>query len=734
MLDDLGAVAILSDEFFSLSCMIQLVEARHFREAAETARKPASRTTVDMGWRLAEWCLLVALAAAFVGRTFVPSWRTLKSEFPNYYLAAELYHQGIPLARVYEWTWFQRQNDHLGVRDGLVSFAPNPPTSILPLVPFTGLQPLSAKRSWLVLSLALLALSLWTLRQVTSLSWRRLALISLLSILPLSVDFLFARPYVLILFLVCAAYYAARLGNYWTSGAMWSVAAAIKLFPGVAVILFAWKRNWRALGGFLVGAIALVAVSVFLFGLEVHRIFLNEVVSQASRGDWLGPYVLSQNSFITLWGHLFLIEPELNPSPWIQSPTLYALALAITITVLVMVFLLSISRDNTPEAMALHWAALIPLLLLLSTTTAPDHSCLLIFTAIVGFDALFATGRYKQAIALLLLYAAACAPLPERISDWFPLSRLAATTAIYILLLSSTGAVRRDLPARRWLAAGLISVAGLTLYNLQAVRNRAEDFDRRLPTPRDAYRFASPVLSPGGVAFTEMQPNRYAIALLADGKFHEAPMSGDALSLAGSNSDPQLYAELSRRKSFIVRLPADRLGSVPQTFVEGQEPALSPNGRWLAFVREEQGTGTAWLSATDATNASQMVLTSTYEPLDVTVTNDGDVIAAAGPVSDPRLLLVKRGTRQVETLRDFPHPARYPSISPDGKRLAFSRRDRGFWHLMVHALETGDEQQLTHASCNATSPSWENAQTLLYATDCGRGVGLSAIARVVLPN
>ena len=40
------------------------------------------------------------------------------------------------------------------------------------------------------------------------------------------------------------------------------------------------------------------------------------------------------------------------------------------------------------------------------------------------------------------------------------------------------------------------------------------------------------------------------------------------------------------------------------------------------------------------------------------------------------------------------------------------------------------EQQFTSAACNAVSPSWEDSQTLLYASDCGRGLGLSAMVRV----
>ena len=81
---------------------------------------------------------------------------------------------------------------------------------------------------------------------------------------------------------------------------------------------------------------------------------------------------------------------------------------------------------------------------------------------------------------------------------------------------------------------------------------------------------------------------------------------------------------------------------------------------------------------------------------------------------------------------DVSGPVRYPAISPDGKRLAFSRRESGSWHLFVRELAGGREQQLTTAACNATSPSWEDANTLLYITDCGRGYGLGAPARIVL--
>jgi hypothetical protein len=685
-------------------------------------------------WRaIVEWVLLASLLATLVGHSLLPAWRNLNSEFPNYYLAAALYRERIPLDRIYEWTWFQRQNDHLGVRDGLVSFAPNPPTLILSLVPFTTLNPLAAKRVWLVLSLCFLLASLWMLGHVTSLNWRRLGLISLLCVLPLHIGFLFGRHYVLILMLICGAYYASRLNSQRTSGAMLGTAAAMKLFPALFVILFIGKRNWRAVIGMALSAAAITALSLLMFGVEVHRVFLNEVLSQASRGDWLGPYALSQNSFITLWSHLFLIEPELNPHPLIDSPMLYAVAQAASVTLLVFSFLLAFRGNERGHSASLGWATFVILVLLLSPTTGGDYGCLLIFTAIVGCDAMLATGKKIRALILLLLYVVACAPVPHRISNWFPLSQLLATTGLYVLLLYTAGAGRKAVSGRRWLMAGFISVAFLTLYNLQTVRNRAEDFGRRLPGPSTGYRSANPVSTKEGVAFTEMQPRKYGAVLLKETIFREIPMSGDALSIAGAGTIPVLYSELTGHQSLITRLPIAEPRSDIETLTEGQEPALSANGKWLAFVREEPGQSSGWRLATDSKNLPLMVLPSSYHVLDVTVTSDGDVIGAAGRTSDPHLFVVRHRTGEVVELTELPHPARYPSVSPDGNRLAFSRRDRGFWHLVIHDFASGREQQLTHSSCNAVSPSWENSSTLLYATDCGRGVGLSAIARIALP-
>jgi hypothetical protein len=682
--------------------------------------------------RLFERALLAALLALFVWHAFLPAWRTLNSDFPNYYLAASLYHRGIPLDRVYEWTWFQRQNDRFGVRDGIVGFAPNPPFCALPIAPLTALPPLAAKRAWLILSLFFMALSVWVLQRVTTLGWRRLSLLSLLCIVPLHSNFLLGQFYVLVLLLISVAYYASRSGRPFVSGLLLAIAAMLKLFPALFLLFFLWKRNWRAVGGFICGASALAVISLATLGREVHLVFLSEVLPQVSRGDWLAPYELWRNSFITLWSHLFLFEPELNASPLMNSPVLYAIVMAATITALLSGFLLSVSKRDEKAGSPLEWAAMVPLLLLLSSTTGSYHSTVLIFAAIVGVDVFVANGRTRVAIAFLLLFVAACAPVPTVVSKFFPLTRLMATLALYVALLGANVRWSVRIP-RRLLLTSVGTFLCFVFLSGRSVWNRDEDFSRRVPSAWAGLRAANAVPVAGQVAIIDMQQKRYAAVTVQGNDLHNIPLDGDALSLAGASDSPFLYIEVANSHSLIVKHAILSGATSPGWLLDGNDPALSADGEWLAYLRANDGHSEIWMLPTNSSLLPRLVLPSSFRPLEMTVSSAGDVIAAVGGVSHPHLVLVKHAGNEVEEISGIRGPTRYPAISPDGKRLAFSRRERGSWHLIVRDLASGLEQQLTHASCNAASPAWQSASTLLYSTDCGRGVGLSAIARIVIP-
>ncbi len=694
------------------------------------SENPSWRRSQSMA--VAEWILLAILLAVFAVRGFLPAWRTLNTDFPNYYLAASLYRRGTPLDRVYEWTWFQRQKDHLGMQQELVGFAPHPPMCALPIVPLSVLSPLAAKRVWLVLNLGFLLFALELLRRVTQLSWRRLALVSLLCVIPLRANFLFGQYYILILLLICAAYYSACRGHRLTSGILLAAAASLKLFPVLFLILFARKRDWRSAAGLILGITALAMMSVAVFGSEVHRVYLFEVLPRALRGDLLGPYSLQWSSFTALWHRMFLFEPDLNPSPVLNSPVLYALAQAITVTTLLLSFLLATEDDNRAKSSkALEWASLVLLLLLLSSMPSSYHYCVLIFTAVVGIDALLKLGDERHALVVLFLFGTACASIPN-IGKLLS-TRLLVSLALYIWLLW-TVVRRRDLRlGRRWLTLFVVLSAVLTISTMHSLWLRTEDFAWRLPYTSPGYRSDNPVVMGGEVVFTEMLAEGYRAVALQNGEVHQVPWPGDVLSIAGSKASLVGYFEQATQRSLIVRGSLLHSNTAAHVVGEGQQPVVSPDGNWLAFIQEQAGRSTVWLCAVDCEHP-QAIVQRVPSLLEMSVTSAGDLIAAVGSVSEPSLILVRHATGTIESLTAITGPVRYPSISPDGRQLAFTRRDGGSWHLVVRVLASGEELQLTHAACNAASPSWEGSKALLYATDCGRGLGLSAIARITLPN
>jgi len=686
---------------------------------------------------IAEWLLVAALVAAFAVLGFLPAWRTMNTDFPNYYLAASIHRQGIPLDRAYEWRWFQRHKDHLQIDQPLVGFAPHPPMCAVPMLLLAGLPSLEAKRVWLVCNLGFLALALRILRRVSQLSWRRLLLLTFLCILPLRENFLFGQYYVLILLLLCVAYYAACRGYRFTSGAVLAAAASLKIFPVFFLILFLRKRNWRAAAGLAGGGAILAGISLLTFGWSVHKVYLLEVLPRALHGDLVGPYVLQWNSFTALCHRFFLAEPEMNPAPGLNSPGAYAIVQALIATVLLFSFLFFTGEEDTPQTRAWEWATFLPLLILLSSMPTAYHHCVLILTVVVADDFFLRAGQWRSALAAVIFFALACYPLPG--FAWLNLQgRMAGGLLLYLLLLVKAPAHPDSRVRKLGFALAAVFLLGLTVSNWRALRNRSEDFSRRLPPVSAGYGTFSVARAGDRLVVDEMIPDAFAAVTLPDGRVQRGPAAGDVLSVAASPESPFVYFELSNQRSQIFRLPAAQLGrsdAIPEYVGEGHDPVISPDGSRLAYLREERGQTTIWFSkeasSKDAApDAPVPVSRNLAGILEMSVTPEGNLIVAAGGAADPHLSALQTPSGEIHSLTEIRGAVRYPAISADGKMLAFSRRDAGAWHLFVRDLAHGTEQQLTSASCNATSPSWENSETILYLSDCGRGLGLSAPARV----
>ncbi|MGH6630425.1 MAG: hypothetical protein ACREB3_11900, partial [Burkholderiales bacterium] len=232
---------------------------------------------------------------------------------------------------------------------------------------------------------------------------------------------------------------------------------------------------------------------------------------------------------------------------------------------------------------------------------------------------------------------------------------------------------------------------------------------------------------------------------MAGGVLTRFDLGADAFHPTVAQNAPDGWVELASTRSRIVRFPLSGplppANQLPVEVEDGEQPAVSPDGRWLLFFREHQGRRSLWIKdlrpkeATAPSALERRLTGEGFNVLDASFSPDSRfVVFSAKHEAQPELFSVpaEGNPRVILASPDLGWPAtRYPAFSPDGAWLAFSWYQTGTWQLCVTKVGSGVIHQLTQGECNSITPAWlPDSRTLIYATDCGRGLGLTALARI----
>ena len=690
--------------------------------------------------RVVRWleCGVLCLAILFLGIHTLPrAWRTLNTDFPNYYTAARLVHEGYDTSRMYEWTWIEREKDHRAVDIRVLGLLPITPFSTLVIWPLSGLSPLTAKHIWILVNLAFLIPIGWMLRSMTALSSRRIALVLFLSF-PLHRNLLYGQFYVFLLLLIAAACFCYLRGHRGLAGGLVAIAAACKVFPIILFVFFLQRRDWRALiAGVVTGASA-VAVSIAVFGLNAHRTWLMEILPWVTHGEGLGTYVPAA-SISSILHCLFLSEPQWSPRPWHNSVVCYALLEpALQMLALAPAILLIRRGDQNKERILLEWSALLTACLAISTIPASYNFVLMAFPVCVLSASLLRQRRHGWLIALILAYLGIGLPLsvptmPPGPALLLYLPRLPLMMAVllgaYVLLWHDRqeGNTAKDWSRYVWSAGMIATVILSTRSTLHLERAERQEYAYRLPLQSQGFLNSGPRSTAEGV--------RYAAFTFTG--YHMITENGDRV-WTDSSADPS-DDELSFTSGF-GHLFVERASGSGSEIVDlkrsqvlvsdAHDPMLSDDGRNLAFLRDHQGRGRLSVRrAFQTSNSEEVTLTpSRLNVYEASFRNEKDYAFSAvedGHLPEIYLTDDAHGNSSIHL-----EASRYPALSPDGRWMAYSHLDHGVWNLWIRDQENGAIRRVADVPCNQVQPAWESdSHTLLYGTDCGRSVWFTAIAR-----
>jgi hypothetical protein len=671
-------------------------------------------------WRLIEGAVVALAGLYFFGHTLTLAWRSLNTDFPNYYLTARITREGVDPARAYEWLWLQREKDHRRIDQRVVGLVPITPFSTLAMWPLATLPPLTAKHAWLVINLAALLPIALLLGSITGLSPLQIACIFLLSF-PLHRNFLYGQYYVLLLGLLTAALWCAQRRRNYTAGALVGLGAAIKVFPILLTLHFLRRKNWAALSACLVTGCLAALASTAVFGWSLHRTYLLQVLPWTLRGEALDPYNLASSSLSSVLHRLFIFEPQGNPHPALNAPWLFAiLHPLLQLAILAPAVLWIDTKASPPARTAIEWSALLLAVLTLTPLPASYHFTVLILPMAVLCAQLGKSQRWGLLAVVIALYLAVGYPgwNTAPTGGWQSLLHVKRLYALVLLTAAAFYVARegtKTLWPRAWVACGsamlVLSIAG----GLRHQRGLFDDYAYRLPLARQILLASHPVSSAGAIHFVSLFRNGYrATAMGKD--------TQDQLSLAAGGG--ATWTENVAARSIVQ--------SAQVQVFDAESPAISLDGKAVAFLRARQGRKQLFIRGPEA-DKRLTPLSAKWNVEEISFAPSGSIVMSATREAGKTALYLVSPAGQIEPLSVG--EARYPAVSPDGHWLAFSALQSGNWNLYLRAMTTGLVRRVSNVPCNQIEASWEaDSQTLLYASDCGRALWFTAICeRRILP-
>jgi hypothetical protein len=280
----------------------------------------------------------------------------------------------------------------------------NPPFFIWALLPLGLLSYSTSLWIWSLLSLACGTISIVLLQKNlkfprTSATLTLTLILAFFAYYPTFSNIQFGQITLILLPLVIGAWLAARHKNYCLLGILLGVAASLKIFLGLFILYFLWRREWRALTWFVIIILICGLLPLTYFN---HQVYF-DYYTTLQQVNW---YSSSWN--VSLYGFLLRLfggngehNVALFAFPWLTAKIYYLLAGLLLLGL--GKFLMPMTQINPEKKCDIDFAIIIVAMLLLSPFAWLYYFPLLIIPVVV----LFQTAKEKHS-TLLFIFTGLC--------------------------------------------------------------------------------------------------------------------------------------------------------------------------------------------------------------------------------------------------------------------------------------------------------------------------------------
>lgn len=261
--------------------------------------------------------------ALFFVLVFFPSLKKINTDFPNYYVSANMFLDGKDLKTGYDNVEFNKQVIFYGIEDQFVSFVPYPPVNALLMLPLARLEPLTAKLIWNIFNLIFFLLSIFFISKISELNFFLTGILFFLSGYAFVNNFFFGQAYLLVLMLFTASIYFLHKGKDIPAALLFSLSVLLKFYTIFFLLLFLCRKKFRFVASSVLFIIFLNLIVFTITGWELNLFYYSVIMPRISDG-WIGTVYASEfQSVISMLHTFFYSEPSLNPYPLTESPQLY---------------------------------------------------------------------------------------------------------------------------------------------------------------------------------------------------------------------------------------------------------------------------------------------------------------------------------------------------------------------------------------------------------------------------